>query len=314
PHYMSPEQATAEKEITNRSDVYSLACVTYEMLAGDPPHTGSTAQQIIMKIVTEEATAVTKLRKSVPPNVAAALAKALEKLPADRFGTAEEFAEALTNPAFTVLTAAVPRAAGGPRRSLGRFAWPTVAAVAVALALFGWLRPTARSLPIMRQGIVLGAAGSTPFSVVSNTAIAPDGSAIVFVDSAAGGNQLWIKERDQRDPAPVTGAVGASFGVTFSPDGEWIAYVAGTELRKIARAGGAPVTLADSVGAVRPAWLDDGTIVFAGQDPYNLYRVNSVGGPVEQVAVQGERRVLADITPLPHGRGVLVTTLPLSFD
>jgi serine/threonine-protein kinase len=314
PHYMSPEQATAEKEITSRSDVYSLACVTYEMLAGDPPHTGSTAQQIIMKIVTEEATAVTKLRKSVPPNVAAALGKALEKLPADRFATAREFAEALTNPAFTVATAGAPRAAGGPRGTLGRFGWPAVAAVAVVLALFGWLRPTDRPLPITRQAIVLGAAGSTPYSVVSNTAIAPDGSAIVFVDTAAGGNQLWIKERDQRDPAPITGAVGVSLGVTFSPDGEWIAYVAGTELRKISRAGGAPVTLADSAGAIRPAWLDDGTIVFAGQNPYMLFRVNNVGGPAERLAVQGDRRVFADINPLPGGQRVLVTTLPLSFD
>ncbi|MGD8866531.1 MAG: protein kinase [Gemmatimonadales bacterium] len=314
PHYMSPEQATADKDITNRSDIYSLACVTYEMLAGNPPHTGSSAQQIIMKIVTEEATQVTNVRKSVPPNVAAALTQALQKLPADRFGTAKEFAEALTNPAFAVPTAAVSAAAGGSRRNLGRFAWPAVAAAAVALAAFGWLRPTARPLPVMRQGIVLGAAGSTPYSVVSNTAIAPDGSAIVYVDSAAGGNQLWIKERDRRDPAPIAGAVGASLGVTFSPDGEWIAYVAGTELRKISRAGGAPVTLADSAGAVRPAWLDDGTIVFAGQDPYKLYRVNSVGGPVERVTVQGERRVFADMNPLPHGGGVLVTTLPLSFE
>ncbi len=72
PHYMSPEQATAEKELTHRSDIYSLGCVLYEMLTGDPPHTGSSAQAIIMKIVTEPAEPVTKIRKSVPPNVAAA--------------------------------------------------------------------------------------------------------------------------------------------------------------------------------------------------------------------------------------------------
>src|SRR5512145_3402002 len=100
PHYMSPEQATAEKEITGRADVYSLASVLYEMLTGNPPHTGATAQQIIMKIITEPVAAVTKHRKSVPPNVAAAVSKALEKLPADRFATAREFAQALRNPAF----------------------------------------------------------------------------------------------------------------------------------------------------------------------------------------------------------------------
>src|SRR5678809_932156 len=101
PHYMSPEQATAEKEISARSDIYSLASVLYEMLTGNPPHTGASAQQIIAKIVTEPAQPVTSLRRSVPPNVAAAVAKALERLPADRFGSAAKFAEALENPAFT---------------------------------------------------------------------------------------------------------------------------------------------------------------------------------------------------------------------
>jgi len=85
PHYMSPEQATAEKEITGRSDVYSLGSVLYEMLTGNPPHVGASAQQIIMKIVTEDAAPVTRFRKSVPPHVAAAVAVSLEKLPADRF-------------------------------------------------------------------------------------------------------------------------------------------------------------------------------------------------------------------------------------
>ena len=83
PHYMSPEQATAEKEITPRSDVYSLASVLYEMLAGEPPHSGGSAQAIIMKIIAEPAQLVTQLRKSVPTNVAAALDMALQKVPAD---------------------------------------------------------------------------------------------------------------------------------------------------------------------------------------------------------------------------------------
>ena len=102
PHYMSPEQATAEKEISARSDIYSLASVLYEMLTGDPPHTGASVQQIIMKIITEPAAPVATLRKSVPPNVAAAIAKSLEKLPADRFETAKAFGDALNNPAFRI--------------------------------------------------------------------------------------------------------------------------------------------------------------------------------------------------------------------
>jgi eukaryotic-like serine/threonine-protein kinase len=101
PHYMSPEQATADKQITARSDVYSLASVLYEMLAGEPPHSGGSAQAIIMKIIADVARPVTELRKAVPPNVAAALARALEKLPADRFDSAKAFADAIGDPART---------------------------------------------------------------------------------------------------------------------------------------------------------------------------------------------------------------------
>jgi TolB-like protein len=130
PHYMSPEQATAEKELTGRSDVYSLASVLYEMLTGNPPHTGAAAQQIIMKIVTEEVAPVTKLRRNVPPNVAAAVGKALEKLPADRFETAKAFADALTNPAFA-LPGARRAAQQGGYSGWRRYAGAIIGAVAL---------------------------------------------------------------------------------------------------------------------------------------------------------------------------------------
>jgi serine/threonine-protein kinase len=117
PHYMSPEQATGEKEITARSDVYSLGSVLYEMLTGEPPHTGGSAQQIIMRIITNTPRPVSEIRKSVPANVAAAVAKALEKLPADRFESAKAFSEALANPAYTNASAALTGAIAGRGRA-----------------------------------------------------------------------------------------------------------------------------------------------------------------------------------------------------
>src|SRR5207237_575325 len=108
PHYMSPEQATAEKEISPRSDVYSLGIVLYEMLAGQPPHVGGSAQQVIMKIITEPARPVNQLRKSVPPNVVAALDHALEKLPADRFENAKAFRDALGVGSYSYATTGAP--------------------------------------------------------------------------------------------------------------------------------------------------------------------------------------------------------------
>ncbi len=104
PHYMSPEQATAEKDITARSDQYALACVLYEMLAGQPPHAGGSAQQVIMKIITEVPSDLTTRRKTVPAHVAAAVAQSLEKLPADRFDSMRAFSAALTDPNHTART------------------------------------------------------------------------------------------------------------------------------------------------------------------------------------------------------------------
>jgi serine/threonine-protein kinase len=94
PHYMSPEQAMGEREITVRSDVYALGCVLYEMLAGEPPFTGPTAQAIVAKVMTAEPAGLRAQRKTVPPHVEAAVRTALEKLPADRFASAAEFAAA----------------------------------------------------------------------------------------------------------------------------------------------------------------------------------------------------------------------------
>ncbi|HEX5818959.1 MAG TPA: serine/threonine-protein kinase, partial [Gemmatimonadales bacterium] len=91
PHYMSPEQAMGEREITPRSDVYALGAMTYEMLVGEPPFTGPSAQAIVAKVLTERPVPVTVHRDTVPAHVAATLHKALAKLPADRFGSAAEF-------------------------------------------------------------------------------------------------------------------------------------------------------------------------------------------------------------------------------
>jgi serine/threonine-protein kinase len=96
PAYMSPEQAAGESEVDARSDLYSLGCVLYEMLAGDAPYTASTPQALIAKKLAEPTPRISVVRESVHPAVETALAKALAKTPADRFLTAQEFAEALT--------------------------------------------------------------------------------------------------------------------------------------------------------------------------------------------------------------------------
>jgi len=193
PHYMSPEQATAEKEITARSDVYSLGSVLYEMLAGEPPHMGNSAQQIIMKIIAEDAQAVTELRKSVPPNVAAAVAKSLEKLPADRFPTAAEFGAALTESGFAHRTGGAT-ATSGTVSARPRWLQSVHAAVTVVLVLaLVWALGRSSDVPapmVMRTVL----ADSLP--PLNGLAISPDGSHIAV---AIGFQQLYLRRADERN-------------------------------------------------------------------------------------------------------------------
>jgi serine/threonine-protein kinase len=99
PEYMSPEQSMGERALDARSDVYSLGCVLYEMLAGEPPYTGTTAQAVIAKRMTDPVPAVRRVRDAVPPGVDQTLMRALARTPADRFASAAAFAEALAQPA-----------------------------------------------------------------------------------------------------------------------------------------------------------------------------------------------------------------------
>jgi serine/threonine-protein kinase len=96
PHYMSPEQAMGERSVDARADVYALGAVMYEMLAGEPPFTGPTAQAVVAKVITERPRPLREIRETVPSHVAAAVHAALQKLPTDRPASAAEFARALS--------------------------------------------------------------------------------------------------------------------------------------------------------------------------------------------------------------------------
>ena len=122
PHYMSPEQAMGEREITARSDVYALGAVLYEMLTGDPPFTGSTAQAIVARVVTESPRPLIPQRHTIPPHVEAAVLTALEKLPADRFASAAEFAEALKDKSYRSTAVTVPVAVADGHADAGAHA------------------------------------------------------------------------------------------------------------------------------------------------------------------------------------------------
>jgi serine/threonine-protein kinase len=305
---MSPEQATADKEITGRSDVYSLASVLYEMLAGQPPHLGGSAQQIIMKIIAENAAPVTRLRKAVPPNVAAAVDQALEKLPADRFESARAFAEALTNPAFRTATgvAVTGPTVQSPNRLTGFLAG--IAILAAALAAWGWLRPPPPAGPVARL-TVNSEGGDQSGTVVP--AISPDGQ--TFVLPTASGSAV-IRRLDALKTTAISGFenVWCPF---FSPDGASLGFTTGFpgDLVVVGLSGGAPLTVVrDSVMAWGGTWSDDGWLYFNSVDGAALMRVRPSGGASEVVArVDTTRDELFIRWPeaLPGGRGIMVSLL-----
>jgi serine/threonine protein kinase/Tol biopolymer transport system component len=316
PHYMSPEQATAEKDITARSDVYSLASVLYEMLAGQPPHLGGSAQQIIMRIITDAARPVTELRKAVPSHVAAALAKALEKLPADRFASAKEFREALANTAFVNSAFATARSAAAlaaPRADSWRerLVMPALALslVLAALAAWGWSRPASSRLVSRYQielpdGMQIGSANWSPL------AVSPDGSALVYTSETG---RLVLRSRGILDPRELPGTEGA-FNPFFSTDGTRIGFMAGAagsaEINYVSVSGGPPTTITTGAGGPGAAWGHDGYIYFDASGIGPLRRVRDTGGATaEDISLRdsaGGELQHNWPDPLPNGRGVLM--------
>jgi serine/threonine-protein kinase len=318
PHYMSPEQATAEKEITGRSDIYSLASVMYEMLAGQPPHLGGSAQQIIMKIIAEPVQMVTQHRKSVPLHVAAALAKALEKLPADRFESAAAFAAALGNSAFTGGTTAVSRrtSAGGGRNRT------TLAAVGFALLVIGAAMGVVltRRAPVapnvvrftvpMKSGQRLALEGGYDVPL----ALSPDGTRLAFIarDNASLGGILYMRSLDQFTTTAVPGTENA-INPFYSPDGLWVGFTTPSDrtVRKVAANGGpvSPVARDASVLSGAASWADDHSIVYVsrGNSPT---RVGDGGGPVKGLA-DSTKLVGASPFVLPGSRAMLLTACTL---
>ena len=153
PYYMSPEQATGDRQLDARTDIYSLGCVLFEMLTGEPPHTGPTAQAVLARILTEAPRGLRSLRPSASPSLERVLAKSLSRLPADRYSTAAAFAEALVGAeqgdgrsASTELYLPAPDTTGALLQPNRRW-WPRsrlapwlIAMVALGLAAWGWLR------------------------------------------------------------------------------------------------------------------------------------------------------------------------------
>ena len=317
PHYMSPEQATGDQIVGASTDTYALGSVLYEMLVGEPPYPGTTAQAVLGKIIAGEPVSAAKHRPSTPANVDAALRCALEKLPADRFTSAEDFVRALGDEHFRYGELAT----AGPSAAVGPWHRPTMATTLAALlaVAFGWalLRPEPPQ-PVTRQILSTErwAGLQAPFGRVA--ALAPDGSSMVLPISSGGGNrQLALKMRGSTEITPIPGTEGAQ-DVVYSPDGQWIAYIVGADVLKRPLVGGAPVTLAEDAnpsGVSALAWLDDGSILYEAEDESLdvvrwISRISEDGEPLGIVFGPEEQVAPAWARGLPGARGALVIGCP----
>jgi serine/threonine-protein kinase len=270
---MSPEQATGDRAIDRRADIYSLGAVIYEMLTGGPPHVGATVQATIAKVITERPQSITVTRPAVPDHVALAVEKALEKTPADRWTSVREFAEALQG--RTTLTH--PRQIrSGTRPFLERLRDPitlTLAVTVVALAAgLSMLAPTKARPddPIQFSVVTHGGAAleTTPYPL----AISPDGRTIAYV---ARDGFLYVRTLSDRNPRRLAETNGANVPF-FSSDGSWVGYYRKGKLFRAPVGGGASLEIADVPPPLRISWTPDGLIVFS--DRRRIITVPATGG------------------------------------
>ena len=322
PSYMSPEQAMGERTIDARSDLYALGAVTYEMLAGEAPFTGPSVQAIVARVMSEEPRGLVLQRKAIPDGVEAAVMRALEKLPADRFPSAAAFADALRAPDSVAST----------RRTSGRTSRGWVAAgvaLGLGLGIAGAfvLRPGARGTPPtvrvaldLPAGEALKALFGTPF-----LATPPNGESLLYLaQGVANNSQYLLRPWDRLSASRTLATVDDPCCGTFSPSGDTLAYLSAPNLLQLLPlTGGAPRTLekagllsvSDFAGGID--WGNDGKIYGVGGD--GLLRIDPSTGERTLIApLDAARGDYSYLWPhlLPGGKGavVSVTSRAAPFD
>ncbi len=318
PHYMSPEQAMGERDITARSDVYALGAITYEMLVGEPPFTGPTAQAIVARVVTESPRPLTPKRHTIPAHIEAAVLTALEKVPADRFATAADFAQALRTPGYTGARTAetksrVPQNLG----FVSRYPVATAAGLAALLlaGAFGFGRfsnsATPSSTPTGRFVITTPPDHRLTSFGIQNVALSPDGRSLVYAGDNARAKQLFLRKTDDLAAVPMPGTEDG-FDPLFSSDGRWLTFWKGNTLQKIPATGGPSTEV-----RVEPSQVGFGYIVLANDIVYftgkdGALHKQTEGGKSEIIArpdtaLHEVSLVLTDV--LPGGKKALVLTI-----
>ena len=322
PAYMSPEQAEGQPTDT-RGDLWSFGVVLYEMLAGERLFSGETVAQVLARVIDRELD-LSVVPPSTPRPVRRLLRRCLER---DRRRRMRDAGEAISDlEAAASPSEALPEHAAGAAASPSpphgwrvRVSW-AVAGLALgclaAAATFWTLAPAPEPPAVRRLTLDLPSAMARG----SGFALSPDGSTLAYVGRGADGRtrRLLVRRLDEADAQPLAGTEGA-LDPFFSPDGAWIGFFSFPgppgpseriqyrwTLKKTPARGGAPVTLAENVPALRGSWGDDDRIVLGGMG--GLLRVPAAGGTPEAVLPAGTVSELA-MCSAPHvlpGSGALL--------
>jgi len=321
PEYMSPEQAAGDRLIDARSDVYSWAAVIYEMLVGEPPHTARTVQALIAKLLTEPPQHLRSRRPSVPEHVEAAVLKGLEKLPADRLGTAGELADALQGRLVVTVgngsgaAALEPGRAGTSGGHAGANGWTRLlrhpASIAVLALLIGVgigrlsdARSSAVETTPIRFQLDLDAAVTAPsIGSVKPFAISADGRTLAIRGAQAGVVGIYLRRLEESEPRLIPGTEGAGMSA-LSPDGRSIVFQRAGELLRINLDGGAPLRLGEAGSGTSASWGQSGIVLGGTQ---GLLLVSSDGGPSLELTRTDPESEVGHFNPvwLPDGETVL---------
>ncbi len=318
PAYMAPEQAMGERLIDGRADIYALGAVLYEMLVGEAPFTGPTVQVIVARVMTEQPRALSGQRRSIPAYVNAAVLKALEKLPADRFSSAAQFSSALVTPGFSATTE--ENREKPPQLSQSRFsrlvrqpavAWGVAVATAIVAALLVVQRSAGDDAPLAaRLSVELPPGTRLNDRNVGVLQLNEDASMLAIEVISGGINKLVLRRMDLDSVYDVPGSNNVSGQAAFSADGSHIAFYAEGQIRKVPVTGGSATALAPANWG-QVSWIGNDAILYTRNYNTGLHRISAEGRDSAILTVPDRKSgELGHWWPqvLPGGKHALFTT------
>jgi len=306
PQYMSPEQASGAKHIDGRTDVYSLGCVLYEMLAGEPPFTGPNSQAIVARVLTESPQPIRPRRDTVPPAIEAAVLTAIAKLPADRHATAADFVRALDSGHAPTSVSAATNVAAPTNAWTTYLPWGVAAVMAIAAVAMAF-RPHGEPEHGITVSTLLPPEGHAFSEAESFGALSPDGQRFAFVALGPHGTrQIWMRHLDTLYAEPVAGTEEGR-APFFSPDGSRLAFLRRDTVWVANLAGGAPQALCAVPYPHSGAWGAPDVIVVAASK--GIYRGAFTSGVCSLAIKRDSAAIMAPMHPslLSDGRHVLFT-------